>query len=74
LLLLLEVRRDWLPDDREREPPEALEDPVERDAGGEDVRVAMRLRLRDRHTSHRHHTPDTGVGESGRMGSARTTA
>jgi hypothetical protein len=59
LLLLLEgVRRDWLPDDREREPPELLEDPEERDAGGEDVRVAMASRLRDHHTSHRHHTPD----------------
>jgi hypothetical protein len=56
-LLLEEVRRDWLPDDRDRELPEPLLDPEVRDAGGEDVRVAMSRRLRDRHTSHTHPTP-----------------
>jgi len=57
--LLEEVRRVWLPDDRDRELPELLlrVAPEVRDAGGEDVRVAMPRRLRDRHTSHTHPTP-----------------
>jgi len=57
--LLEEVLRDWLPDDRDRELPEPplRVDPEVRDAGGEDVRVAMARRLRDRHTSHTHPTP-----------------
>jgi hypothetical protein len=56
--------RDWLPDDR-LEDPEAFaagrepdfEVPLLRDAGGEDVRVAMVRNLRDGHTSHMLHTP-----------------
>jgi hypothetical protein len=60
--LLEEVRRVWLPDDRDRELPEPLLAPVVRDAGGEDVRVAMPRRLRDRHTSHMHPTPDRSGG------------
>jgi hypothetical protein len=56
--------RDWLPDDR-LEDPEAFaaecepdfEVPLLRDAGGEDVRVAMVRNLRDRPTSHMLHTP-----------------
>jgi hypothetical protein len=60
-VLVEPVRRGWLPDDREREPPELLEDPEERDAGGEDVRVAMRTRLRRSHTGHTLPTP-TVVG------------
>lgn len=56
--------RDRLPDDRvedpedfaaEREPD--FEVPLFRDAGGEDVRVAMATNLRDRHRSHTLHTP-----------------
>src|SRR3954470_20374611 len=66
--------RDRLPDDRledpedfaaEREPD--LEVPLFRDAGGEDVRVAMVRNLRDRHTSHTLHTP-LGVGDRGPPG------
>jgi hypothetical protein len=45
----------FLPD---RLPDERVVDV--RDAGGEDVRVAMVPNLRDRHTSHRHTTPDVG--------------
>jgi len=58
-LALLEVLRDWLPDDRDRELPELplRVAPEVRDAGGEDVRVAMPRRLRDRLTSHMHPTP-----------------
>jgi hypothetical protein len=43
-----EERRDWLPDDRDRELPEPplRVAPEVRDAGGEDVRVAMATRLR----------------------------
>jgi hypothetical protein len=61
--LLVEVRRDWLPDDRDRELPELLlrVAPEVRDAGGEDVRVAMPRRLRDRPTSHSLHTPGAGA-------------
>ena len=59
--LLEEVRRGWLPDDRDRELPEPLLDPEVRDAGGEDVRVAMSRRLRDRHTSHTLPTPGANV-------------
>jgi hypothetical protein len=36
----VELRRVWLPDDRVLEEDEALPRPF-RDAGGEDVRVAM---------------------------------
>jgi hypothetical protein len=56
---VLEERRDWLPDDRDRELVELLlrVAPEARDAGGEDVRVAMRGRLRDRHSRHRDPTP-----------------
>jgi hypothetical protein len=63
LALLEEVRRDWLPDDRDRELPEPLfrVDPEVRDAGGEDVRVAMPRRLRDRHTSPTHPTPGVSL-------------
>ena len=52
-------RRDWLPDDRDREleDPFLEEVPEARDRGGEDVRVAMVGRLRDRHTRHTHPTP-----------------
>ncbi len=52
--LLAEV----LPDDRDRELPEPLlrDDPEVRDAGGEDVRVAMVMTLGPSHTSHRDHT------------------
>jgi hypothetical protein len=52
-------RRDWLPDDRDRELPEPplREAPEVRDAGGEDVRVAMRTRLRRSHTGHTLPTP-----------------
>jgi len=51
-----EVRRVWLPDDRDREllPLDLLEP---RDLGGEDVRVAMIARLCRYHTSLTCHTP-----------------
>src|SRR4051812_9954867 len=67
--------RDWLPDDRlvdpeafevAREPD--FEVPLFRDAGGEDVRVAMVVNLRDRLTSHMLHTPRRGVGTATRGG------
>ena len=66
---LPEVRRAWLPDDRDFElpvlrelDPEVLRDevlvlPVARDRGGEDVRVAIRGNLRERHTRHTVPTP-----------------
>jgi hypothetical protein len=50
--------RFWLPDDRVLELFEDVLRPLElRDAGGEDVRVAMATNLRDRHISHTLHTP-----------------
>jgi hypothetical protein len=68
-VLLPEVRRAWLPDDRDRELPEELREPLlrelllvlpdVRDRGGEDVRVAMGPRLRHRHTRHTLPTPHT---------------
>src|SRR3954454_12259413 len=62
--------RDWLPDDRLVDP-EAFADgrepdfevPLFRDAGGEDVRVAMVVNLRDRLTSHMLHTPPGVIGK-----------
>jgi len=56
LLRFDEVRRVWLPDDRDREllPLDLLEP---RDLGGEDVRVAMIARLCRYHTSLTRHTP-----------------
>ena len=52
-------RRDWLPDAPDRERV------VLRDRGGEDVRVAMATRLRDRHTSLTRNTPRAGAGGTG---------
>ncbi len=57
--------RDWLPDDRVEDPdpfepaPEGvdLEVPLFRDAGGEDVRVAMLVNVHRSHTSPRLPTP-----------------
>lgn len=46
-----DFRRVWLPDDRVLEPPRL------RDAGGEDVRVAMVKRLDERIPSPWFHTP-----------------
>ena len=65
--------RDWLPDDR-LEDPEAFaagrepdfEVPLLRDAGGEDVRVAMVMTLSHRHTSLMRYTPDAVPRRSGR--------
>jgi len=55
LRLLLEV-----PDDRDREPEPPFADVLLlRDAGGEDVRVAMIRNVRDHPTSHRCHTPQS---------------
>ena len=51
-----DLLRAWLPDDRVFEEAER-EVLLLDDAGGEDVRVAMLPNLRDRHTSHRLHTP-----------------
>ncbi len=57
--------RDWLPDDRAEDPDAfeparaaGLEVPLFRDAGGEDVRVAMVVNVHSGHTSHTVHTPD----------------
>ena len=57
--------RDWLPDDRVVDPDPfgpalgvGLEVPFVRDAGGEDVRVAMLPNVHRRHTSPRLPTPD----------------
>jgi hypothetical protein len=59
--------RDRLPDDRVEDPEDFgagrepdFDVPLFRDAGGEDVRVAMARNLRDRHTSHSLHTPLAG--------------
>jgi hypothetical protein len=49
-----DFRRDWLPDDR------VLELFLLRDAGGEDVRVAMLTRVSECPTSLMHHTPGAG--------------
>ncbi|CAA9379521.1 MAG: hypothetical protein AVDCRST_MAG21-1412 [uncultured Nocardioidaceae bacterium] len=51
LLLLDDERRVWLPDEPDRERL------VLCDRGGEDVRVAMAVRLRDRHSSLPRNTP-----------------
>jgi hypothetical protein len=48
-------RRVWLPDEPDRELV------VLRDRGGEDVRVAMATRLRDRHISLTRNTPHIGA-------------
>ena len=57
--------RDWLPDDRVEDPDPfeparaaGLEVLLLRDAGGEDVRVAMLANLHRCHSSPRPHTPD----------------
>ncbi len=52
LLLRDDVRRVWLPDEPDRERVLPL-----RDLGGEDVRVAMLLRLRDGHIRPTCNTP-----------------
>jgi len=51
-----DFRRVWLPDDRVLEPL------LLRDAGGEDVRVAMLMRVSDRPTSLTPHTPGVWPG------------
>jgi hypothetical protein len=51
-----DFRRVWLPDDR------VLELALLRDAGGEDVRVAMLRSLSEGHTSLTLHTPGAGRG------------
>ena len=60
--------RDWLPDDRVEDPDPfeparaaGLEVPLFRDAGGEDVRVAMLANLHRCHSSPRPHTPGRGT-------------
>lgn len=50
-----DFRRVWLPDDRVLEGAELLL--LFRDAGGEDVRVAMVRSVGECHTSLTHHTP-----------------
>jgi hypothetical protein len=62
--------RDWLPDDRAEDPDPfgparvgvGLEVPLFRDAGGEDVRVAMLVNVHIGHTSHTAHTPSRRAG------------
>ena len=68
-----DFRRVWLPDDRDREVPalrrlllRALL--VLRDAGGEDVRVAMVRRLCECHTSLTRHTPGEASACRGPLG------
>jgi len=51
-----DFRRVWLPDDRVLEPL------LLRDAGGEDVRVAMLTRVSERPTSLTPHTPGVCPG------------
>ena len=51
LLFFDDERRVWLPDEPDRERV------LLRDRGGEDVRVAMPSRLRDRHISLTRNTP-----------------
>jgi hypothetical protein len=71
--LAADFLRDWLPDDRVEDPDPfepalveaGLEVPLFRDAGGEDVRVAMLRNLRDRHSSPTLHTPDRARDQSG---------
>lgn len=62
-----DLRRVWVPDDRDREVPavpfDVLRDftgalLVLRDAGGEDVRVAMVMSVGEGHTSLTRYTPD----------------
>jgi hypothetical protein len=55
LLFFVDDRRVWLPDEPDRELV------VLRDRGGEDVRVAMAMRLRDRHISLTRNTPHIGA-------------
>jgi glutamate dehydrogenase (NADP+) len=57
-----DFRRVWLPDGRDREVPALPREVLRallvlRDAGGEDVRVAMPRSLGERHTSLTFHTP-----------------
>jgi hypothetical protein len=57
-----DFRRVWLPDGRDREVPALPRELLRallvlRDAGGEDVRVAMLRSLGERHTSLTLHTP-----------------
>ena len=62
--------RDWLPDDRVEDPDPFepalvgvdLEVPLFRDAGGEDVRVAMVVNVHSGHTSPTAHTPGRSRG------------
>jgi hypothetical protein len=62
-----DFRRVWLPDDRDRElEPPLPEVALLRDAGGEDVRVAMVMTLSHRHTSLMRYTPDAAPRRSGR--------
>jgi hypothetical protein len=63
--------RDWLPDDRVEDAEDfgpalgaGFEVPLFRDAGGDDVRVAMVVNVRDRLTRHMLHTPDRPGGKS----------
>jgi hypothetical protein len=56
-----DFRRVWLPDDRGFEEADEELLPF-RDAGGEDVRVAMVSRLGECPTSHTPHTPDWSPG------------
>lgn len=75
-----DVRREVPPDAWERDPPERLpEAPEDREAGGEEVRLAMARRLRDRHTGHTDPTRTTyessgsgpfGGSPSGTLGSS----
>ena len=68
--------RDWLPDDRVEDPDPfgpalvgvGLEVPLFRDAGGEDVRVAMVVNVHSGHTSHTAHTPDHRRGSVSPLG------
>lgn len=54
-----DFRRVWLPDDRVLDPAaELFALLLVRDAGGEDVRVAMVTRVCDGHTSTTLHTPE----------------
>jgi hypothetical protein len=74
LLVLLVLRAGLrllrvVPDDRDREPEPPLEDVLLlRDAGGEDVRVAMIRNVRDIPTRPTCHTPHTGSCRGGGRG------
>ena len=58
------LRRVWLPDDRGF---------LLRDRGGEDVRVAMVVRLRGHPNSPTCHTPDSSAADDQRRQASRTT-